>query len=119
MGLTLLDAVPISTDACVENAIGEVTTAFFEAPIGATPGALVARGDSTGALAVFHVYRQTQEGELLYRMIHTANDAFEKFGPGRCVVFARMLERSDLPYAVAAPSGCRRVICRRRPAVRI
>lgn len=103
MGLTLLDAVPIGADACIEDAIEEVAAAVFDAPVGATPGTLVARGDNTGALALFQVYRRAQEDELLDRMTEAADDALERFGPGPCVVFARMLERWDLPYAVAAP----------------
>jgi hypothetical protein len=103
MGLTLLDAVPIGTEPCLEDGMEQVAAAVFEAPSGASPGALVARGDSTGALAVFHVYKRLEEGELLDRMTHAADDAMGMYGTGPCVVFARMLERWDLAYAVAAP----------------
>ena len=104
MGLALLDAIPPGSEECVGEALEELAEQVSEiGPDPDRPGALVARGACGNAVAVFHVFPRALEEDVLDRMVLLADDAMEQANTRRCVAFARMLERWDLPYAYAAP----------------
>lgn len=104
MGLSLLDAIPPGSEEFVEEALEELAEQVSEiGPDPDRPGALVASGVCGNAVAVFHVFPKALEEGVLDRMVLLADDAMETLDTRRCVAFARMLERWDLPYAYAAP----------------
>ncbi len=102
--MALLDAIPPGSEECVGEALEELAEQVSEiGPDPDRPGALVARGACGNAVAVFHVFPRALEEDVLDRMVLLADDAMEQAKTRRCVAFARMLERWDLPYAYAAP----------------
>ncbi len=104
MGLALLDAIPPGSEEFVEEALEELAEQVSAiGPDPDRPGALVARGACGNAVAVFHVFPKALQGGVLDRMVFLADDAMGQLDMRRCVAFARMLERWDLPYAYAAP----------------
>ena len=104
MGLALLDAIPPGSEEFVEEALEELAEQVSEiGPDPDRPGALVARGACGHAIAVFHVFPEALQDGVLDRMVLLAEDAMKQTDTRRCVAFARMLERWDLPYAYAAP----------------
>lgn len=104
MGLALLDAIPPGSEAFVEEALEELAKQVSAiGPDPDRPGALVARGACGHSVAVFHVFPEVLEEGVLDRMVLLADDAMAQTDTRRCVAFARMLERWDLPYAYAAP----------------
>lgn len=104
MGLALLDAIPPGSEEFVEEALEELAEQVSAiGPDPDRPGALVASGACGNAVAVFHVFPKALEEGVLDRMVFLADDAMETLDTRRCVAFARMLERWDIPYAYAAP----------------
>lgn len=104
MGLALLDAIPPGSEEFVEEALEELAEQVSAiGPNPDHPGALVASGACGNAVAMFHVFPKALEEGVLDRMVFLADDAMGQLDMRRCVAFARMLERWDLPYAYAAP----------------
>jgi hypothetical protein len=103
MGLALLDAIPPGSEEFVEEALEELAEQVSEiGPDPDRPGALIASGACGNAVAVFHVFPKALDEGVLERMVLLADEAMEELDTRRCVAFARMLERWDLPYAYAA-----------------
>lgn len=104
MGLALLDSIPPGSEEFVEEALEELAEQVSAiGPDPDRPGALVVSGACGNAVAVFHVFPKALEEGVLDRMVFLADDAMGQLDMRRCVAFARMLERWDLPYAYAAP----------------
>lgn len=104
MGLSLLDAVPPGSEEFVEEALEELAEQVRGiGPDPDRPGGLVVSGACSNAVAVFHVFPKALEEDVFDRMLLLADNAMGQIDTRRCVVFARMLERWDIPYVHAAP----------------
>lgn len=101
-GLALLDAVPPGTGEGIEEAMEELAADVARGGHGSDrPGVLLACADSRRTVAAFHVFAASDRDELSSRFRFLAQYAMETAGTDRCVMFARMLEGWDQPFAVA------------------
>lgn len=100
IGLNLLDAIPPDGKSDVEA----VMIVMAERVV-ATPNlnqAIFRAGPGARAGALFHVFWQADEPDIVDRATHLAGDAHERTGIEQLVFIGRMLERWDRPYQIAA-----------------
>ena len=99
VGLTLLDAVPPGDGERIDEALEELAAEVAAGGRGPDqPGVLLASADSRRAVAAFHVFTAAERDQVPARAEFLAQYAMEEADTDRCVVFARMLERWDLPF---------------------
>lgn len=103
MGLVLLDALPPGSDAELESALEDLAESVAEN--WADPShqsVMVASGPCRRGLAIFHVFPEALEEGLLARLNGIVDGVMESHEQHTGIVLARMLERWQRPYEIAA-----------------
>lgn len=103
MGLALLDALPPGSDAELEPALEALARSVSENWDNPThQSVMVASGPCRRGLAIFHVFPKALEENLIERLKGIVDSVMEGEEQETGLLLARMLERWQRPYEIAA-----------------